>query len=119
MSDKSEKVIKEEKNTPNTSSSGNGNIDKKAKCSWCDNPRMRNDLCNACRQKVESRARRLTQQKLIGDVEVIGKVMKFTIENVASNTKFSNISKTEYNQLLAQILPFLVCFILYYIYYIN
>ena len=44
------------------------------KCSWCDRKRARNDLCNVCRQKVESRARRLMEQKLEGDMDVVQKV---------------------------------------------
>jgi len=51
------------------------------KCSFCERRRERNDLCNRCRQKVECRAHRLLQQKLVGDIMVTKKLLSFIQNN--------------------------------------
>ena len=67
---------------------------------------MRNDLCNRCRQKVESRARKMIFQKLKSDINVINNSINFTNKNI----NLKNISIKQYNKILIKILPFLVCF---------
>lgn len=55
----------------------------KQKCTWCDRERERNDLCNRCRQKVESRAKKLLEQKIVGDHHVVKETLEFIRNNVA------------------------------------
>ena len=81
---------------------------QKMLCTWCDTPRARGDLCDKCRQKVESRARRLMEQKLKGDVKVMDQVAEFLIKNIGKNVNHSSMTPLEYSQLLKEILPFLV-----------
>eukprot|EP01083_Nonionella_stella_P125027 377945_1 len=75
-----------------------------AKCSWCDRKRARNDLCNVCRQKVESRARRLMEQKLEGDMEVVQKVMNYLNEHIPLN----ELTNTEIMSIILKCFPFLM-----------
>jgi len=74
------------------------------KCSWCDRKRARNDLCNVCRQKVESRARRLMEQKLEGDMDVIQKVMRYFRLNIPSD----RMSSVEITNLILESFPYLM-----------
>ena len=76
------------------------------KCAWCDRQRERNDLCNRCRQKVESRARAINEQKMLGDCQVIQKIASFYYANV-DFSKVSNI--TQFCQTFVETFPFLVC----------
>ena len=80
------------------------------KCSWCNEPRFRNDLCNSCRQKVESRARRLIKKKLIGDMDVIQNTMEFMVNNILNKNEFKNISAIEFYKLVVDTIPFVVKF---------
>ena len=100
----------------------NENIGIKLPCVWCQRPRFRNDLCNRCRQKVESRARKMMQQKLIGDIQVFRNVIQFLNTNLininnnndSNESSFPNINNlSQYNQFLSDILPFLVCLNIY------
>ena len=81
---------------------------KKLKCTWCNKERVRNDLCNACRQKVESRARRLVEQKLVGDSHAVSTALTFLRDTVISNPLHSKLSVQQYHAILDDILPFLV-----------
>ena len=77
---------------------------KGLKCVWCPNPRTRHDLCNRCRQKVESRVKRLFEQKVTGDSQIFYKLADFlTID--------CNLMATgrEMLSLLKKIGHFLVC----------
>ena len=75
------------------------------KCAWCERQRERNDLCNRCRQKVESRARTLNEQKMMGDCQVIHKISVF----FQNHLNFSNIhSIPNFCQTFIQAFPFLV-----------
>ena len=82
----------------------------KQPCIWCQRPRMRNDLCNRCRQRVESRARKIVQTKLIGDMSVITDALLFMSNQITSTPELFNITHLQYNELLTQALPFIVCF---------
>ena len=73
-------------------------------CIWCPAPRARNDLCNRCRQKVESRARRLMEQKLSGDLESFEKMTKY----VRKHINLDELNARQYHSLLDKIFPFLV-----------
>ena len=99
----------------NGNGNGNGNsntsdnkinsfVDVK-KCAWCDKPRARNDLCNRCRQKVESRARRLMEQKIAGDIAIIRELTQYLRKNIDLN-KFN---AQEYQSIFESIFPLLVC----------
>ena len=77
---------------------------KLAKCIWCEAPRSRNDLCNRCRQKVESRARRLLEQKILQDIKVVDEILAF----ISTSFDLSQISTKDYNCIFADIFPFLV-----------
>ena len=91
------------KNNNNSNSSGN-NGGTPTKCTWCDQPRARNDLCNRCRQKVESRARRLVEQKISGDCFVIQKIIAF----IQQHLNLKTISFDTFFKTLKDIFPLLV-----------
>ena len=85
------------------------------KCSWCDSPRARNDLCNRCRQKVESRARRMIEQKIRGDINLIHEISTF----LQKHLNLSLFNAAQFNQLFVEIFPLLVCLIIMCIFYKN
>ena len=91
------------KSNNNSNSSGN-NGGTPTKCTWCDQPRARNDLCNRCRQKVESRARRLVEQKISGDCFVIQKIIAF----IQQHLNLKTISFDTFFKTLKDIFPLLV-----------
>lgn len=84
--------------------SGKSKESKGLKCVWCPNPRTRHDLCNRCRQKVESRVKRLFEQKVTGDSRLFEKLADFLM--IDCNL---TVSGRELLTLLKQIGPFLVC----------
>ena len=98
--------------SPNASKN---NLKVKQKCVWCDKPRSRHDLCNRCRQKVESRARRLMEQKLTGDIVIIREMSTFISKNVDLN----KLSTAQYHALRTEIEPLLVWNHFLYIFVIN
>eukprot|EP01084_Bolivina_argentea_P070159 127591_1 len=77
---------------------------KAIKCSWCDRKRARNDLCNVCRQKVESRARRLMEQKIGGDMDCLQKVMQYFQNNIPLNS----LKHIDLIELISESFPFLM-----------
>ena len=91
-----------------TSNDDDENDGVETKCSWCDNPRARNDLCNRCRQKVESRARRLMEQKIMGDMKIIKDLSQYFRQNIAN---LHTINGDQYNNLFEKLFPLLVCFV--------
>lgn len=95
-------------NTRTRESNINSAKARRGVCALCDRPRTRRDLCNRCRQKVESRARKLSQDKAIEDISVVQHVMTF-INNHITQEMYQNLSQQEYNQLINRIYPFLVC----------
>ena len=76
------------------------------KCAMCPNIRSRNDLCNRCRQRIETRAKTLNQQKLINDCQIVSNVVSFINKHVDS-TKIG-LSSAEFGNLFVKIYPYLV-----------
>ena len=66
-------------------------------------------MCNRCRQKVESRARRLLEQKIVGDIDIIDKIFNF----ISKKVKINKLNSLQYHKLLSNIYPILVCFVLF------
>lgn len=95
-------------NTSNTNNTKNKSKKTKKPCALCDRPRTRRDLCNRCRQKIETRARSLNEEKILGDLLVFKNVIQFINENITDDM-FNSLTKNEYNQLLNDIFPYLVC----------
>ena len=73
-------------------------------CTFCDAPRARHDMCNRCRQKVESRARRLLQQKMLGDMDIINQVFNF----IGKKIDIKLLNSLQYHTLISNIYPLLV-----------
>ena len=96
--------INNSNNNKNNNSNGNNGNGSPTKCTWCDQPRARNDLCNRCRQKVESRARRLVEQKISGDCFVIQKIIKF----IQQHLNLQSLSFETFFKILKEIFPLLV-----------
>lgn len=80
----------------------------KDQCVLCDRPRTRRDLCNRCRQKIEARARKLNEEKIIGDFLIFQHVIQFINKHITDQI-FDKMTKDMYNQLLTDIFPYLVC----------
>ena len=80
-------------------------VKEKQKCIWCDNIRERHDLCGRCRQKVESRARRIMLQKISGDWLLFDEIGQL----VDSHCKNIQVSCGQLLSLMSQIGPFWVC----------
>ena len=101
-------------NSGSGSSSSSGYVDVKT-CAWCDKPRARNDLCNRCRQKVESRARRLMEQKIAGDIAIIRELTQYLRKNI----DLTNYTAQEYQNIFESIFPLLVCCLLFVVCYLS
>ena len=103
MEDISNNSVDSESATASSSDASQQQSNSKT-CAWCDAPRARNDLCNRCRQKVESRARRMMEQKLRGDVDIIHQISTF----LQSHLALENFSAVEFNHIFVEIFPLLV-----------
>ena len=88
----------------NNSSAGKSSDDDH--CSFCPQPKTRHDLCNRCRQKVESRAQRYASQKMAKDCQC-GKIIKeFLVQNCAY---LDELTFRQGLRLIETIFPFWVC----------
>ena len=101
MPNENESSLEHNNNTNNRRGTKKSNVKS---CIWCDQPRSRHDLCNRCRQKVESRARRLLEQKLTGDVAIVNEIPKF----LETHVTLDSITASQYHSILVDVLPFMV-----------
>ena len=98
-----------------SSSSSQSNDTSFNKCSLCNRMRERNDLCNRCRQKVESRVRMRMEEKIMGDIQVVAKISQY-MQNMVN---LELLNAKQYHQLWCKLFPFLVCNLICILYFVT
>ena len=78
------------------------------KCKYCNQPKKKHDLCDNCREKVETSVTNIMMKKISGDWQFFDENNEMT-QFFEKNYNLSNISAFGLLSVLSEVGPFLVC----------